>query len=108
MAGQSQGRERWLIQQPRVIRVLLVGIVILLTASALLIATLYTKDADLAARTIRHLRSEESGGLAYDHPGGVQWQVPRAALAHDGCARTLKVPKVSCASDSAWFSHRAP
>lgn len=99
MAGQFQGRERWLIQQPRVIRLLLAGIVVLLTAFALLVATLYTtQDADLAARTLRHLRAEQSGGSsAYGHDGGAHWQqVPRAALGHDGCARTLRVPKVAC------------
>ncbi len=79
-------------------RLLFLVVLICLTGSALLVATLYTRDAELPLRTIRHLRAGGRGArLAYDFAEQQRFiEAAQKELAQDSCSRTLQVPKVRC------------
>ena len=95
MAAHQQVKERWPCQ-PRAVRLIFLGLVTFITGTALLVATLYSKDADISLRgpnTTGEMRSWRgfpgSGPPVYHAPDlGIQ-----------KCSPNITIPKV-CSVDS--------
>lgn len=92
MASHQQiKQERWSL--PRVIRLVLLGLVTFITGTALLVATLYNKDADITARaptTIDQPRSWRGKGT-FPGSGDHAYHSPDATA--DECSSKIHIPK---------------
>ncbi len=85
-------QERWSL--PRAIRLVLLGLVTFITGTALLVATLYNKDADIAARAPTTLDQPRSwrGKGTFPGSGPHTYHSPDATT--DECSSTIRIPKV--------------